>query len=323
MRTQILALLLALAFSPVSHAQEWARKMFGERAHDFGTVARGAHVEYRFVFENMYKENVHIAYVRSSCGCTEPTVTKRNLKTWEKSEIVAKFNTRSFTGHRKATLTVTIDKPFYAEVQLNVKGHIRGDVVFRPGSARFGEIDQTVAVEKTIQVQFAGRPSWRIEDVRSGNKFLEVELSEPKVAGRRVTYNMTVRVLLGAPAGFFRDQLLLITNDRSSKSIPMTVEAKVKPAIEVSPNVLFMGIVAEGETTAKKLLIRGKEPFRIVRIECDGCFEFEFDPENSKKIHFVPVTFTANETGKVKKTIRVVTDYKGIETEFIARADVK
>jgi hypothetical protein len=320
----MLAFFLALAITtPTSQAQEWARKMFEERAHDFGTVARGAHVEYRFVFQNIYKEDVHISHVRSSCGCTEPTVMKRNLKTWEKSAIVAKFNTRSFTGHHQATLTITIDKPFYAEVQLNVKGHIRGDVVFSPGSARFGEITQTESVEKTIQVQYAGRSSWRIKDVRSASKYLEVELSEPKVSGRRVVYNMTVRVLPGAPAGFLHDQLILVTNDRTGKSIPLTVEAKIKPAIEVSPSVLFMGIVEVGETTAKKLLIRGEQPFRIVRIECDGCFEFDFDPQASKKIHFVPVTFAASETGKVEKVVRIVTDYNGIEAEFTVRADVK
>ena len=33
-----------------------------------------------------------------------------------------------FTGNHAATLTVTIDRPYYATVQLNVWGDIRGDI---------------------------------------------------------------------------------------------------------------------------------------------------------------------------------------------------
>ena len=50
------------------------------------------------------------------------------MKTYEKGAIVATFNTNSFHGQRGATLTVIIDKPFYAEVQLHVRGYIRSDV---------------------------------------------------------------------------------------------------------------------------------------------------------------------------------------------------
>ena len=44
--------------------------MFKVTEHDFGSVARGAKAEYRFVFENLYMEDVHISHAYSSCGCT-------------------------------------------------------------------------------------------------------------------------------------------------------------------------------------------------------------------------------------------------------------
>ena len=40
--------------------------MFKESSHDFGNVARGAKTEYRFKFQNIYEEPLHIAAVRSS-----------------------------------------------------------------------------------------------------------------------------------------------------------------------------------------------------------------------------------------------------------------
>ena len=62
-------------------------------------------------------------------------ITKDTLKTFEESELVAVFNTRTYQGDRNATLTVTFDKPFYAEVQVHISGTIRTDVVLEPGSA--------------------------------------------------------------------------------------------------------------------------------------------------------------------------------------------
>jgi hypothetical protein len=71
-------LLAALAAAPAM-GQEWARKMFEATNHDFVSVARGSKVEYRFNFTNLYKEDVHIASVRSSCGCTTAQFSERPI----------------------------------------------------------------------------------------------------------------------------------------------------------------------------------------------------------------------------------------------------
>ncbi|MCE9530029.1 MAG: DUF1573 domain-containing protein [Planctomycetes bacterium] len=112
-RQSAISTALALALSLLSAsapAQDWAKKMFEVTTHDFGTTARGARSEYLFEITNSYKEDVHIASVRTSCKCTTPTIYqgKDTLKTWEKGGILAAFNTASFLGHRSATITVVI-----------------------------------------------------------------------------------------------------------------------------------------------------------------------------------------------------------------------
>ena len=104
------------------------------------TGEMGAKAEFAFELQNVYEEDIHIADVRTSCGCTTPTITKPTLKTWEKGSIVATLNTRSFVGQRNSTLTVVIDKPFYAEVPLTIAGYIHSDVDFQPGAAALGEV---------------------------------------------------------------------------------------------------------------------------------------------------------------------------------------
>ncbi len=188
-------LLLAM---PVG-AQEWADKMFSTTTHDFGTVAKGSKAEFRFKIKNLYEEDAHIQAVRSSCGCTTPQITRSELKTFETGEIVAEFNTRDFTGNKSATLTVTFDKPFHAEVQLHITGFIRSDIVTQPGAVDFGTVDQGTAAEQNLQVTYAGRDDWRILDAKTADPWYEVEMTETARGNGRVAYDLLVRMTKEAP----------------------------------------------------------------------------------------------------------------------------
>jgi hypothetical protein len=219
------ALLAALAAGRGASAQDWANKMFAVTSHNFGTVAKGSKTEYRFVFRNLYKEDLHVAGVRTSCGCTSPTVSKRDLKTHETAEVVATFNTRTFTGQHGATLTVTFDKPFHAEVQLRVAGNIRGDVTFDPPFVDLGNVELGKGVERTVRVTRVGGSAWEINDVRSANADFEVALSKPTTGAGQTTYDLTMRLKPEAQAGYIKGQLVLVTNDPRATQIPMDVEA--------------------------------------------------------------------------------------------------
>jgi hypothetical protein len=305
-------------------AQEWARKMFEETSHDFGAVARGAKVEHRFVFKNIYKEDIHISSVRSSCGCTEPEVTKHTLKTHETAEVVAVYNTRAFTGSKSATLTLTIDQPYYGEVQLHVGGYIRTDVVLHPGEVEFGTVSQGAAAEKKIAVKYAGRDDWQIVGVQSHNPHITGEVKETARGGGQVHYDLIVRLAEGAPSGYLNDTLVLNTNDRRATTVPVQIQARVASELSVSPASLFMGVLKPGQKVTKKLVVRGVQPFRIVDVKCeDKCFEFETEAD-TKPLHLIPVTFVAgNKPGKVTQTIKIETDLEGaIAKEISAYAQV-
>jgi hypothetical protein len=298
MRNWILSLLLLACGASQAAGQQWASKMFKVTEHDFGSVAAGAKSEFAFELQNLYEEEVHIAGVRTSCGCTTPRVTKDTLKTWEKSEVIAKFNTHSFRGQRSATVTVVIDRPFYAEVQLTVAGYIRSDVMFEPGEVNFGEVEQSRAAERTVEVAYAGRNDWSIVDVRSANPHFEVELSETSRQSGRISYSMTVRLKPDTPSGYFQDQLTLITDDQQLKSIPLMVQGSVLAPVSVSPATLFLGVLSPGERVTKNLIVKGKEPFDVECIDCGGNdkLEFKIPPKGEKSVHVIPVTFTAGDS---------------------------
>lgn len=320
----VFAVILALG-SHQAAGQEWAKKMFKVSEHDFGTVARGAKAEFAFEFENLYEEDLHVAGVRTSCGCATPTVTKKDLKTFEKAHVLAKYNTRSFLGQKGATVTVIFDKPFYAEVQLEVSGYIRSDVVFDPGEIDFGEVDQFSSAKRSLNLTYAGRSDWKIVDVRSANKHFEVELNETRRTGGSVGYEMQVVLKDDAPAGHFQDQLAVVTDDERLKTIPLLVQGNVVSPLTVAPSSLFLGVLKPSQSVTKQLVVRAKRPFRILNVECeDGCFKFKTPGEKKKPLHFIPVTFTADNSGKIAQKISIKTDLgSGAITTCMATATVR
>lgn len=291
-------------------AQEWARKMFAETSHNFGTVARGSKTEHRFTFRNIYKEDIHISGVRTSCGCTSPVVTKDLLKTHETAEVVATFNTRTFLGQHGATLTVTIDQPYYAEVQLRVDGNIRSDVTFEPPFIDLGNVDLGKGAQQTVQVMRTGSTPWQIVDVRSANSMFEVTLSKPQRTATQTLYDLTLSLKPEAEPGYINSELILVTNDPRAEQIPMDVEGRVVAAVTVSPQLLAMGVVKPGETVTKNLVVRANRPFRVVDVACgDACVSCTV-PDREAAVQILPITFTAGEgnaLGRIEREVQVAT----------------
>lgn len=315
-------ILLVALLAPVASAQDWAIKMFGSTTHDFGTVAKGSLAEYRFVIKNIYEEDAHIQSVTSSCGCTTPKITKADLKTFENGEIVAVLNTKTFTGHKSATLKVVFDKPFHAEVNLNITAFIRSDVVTQPGIIDFGSVDQGAPSEQKLHVAYAGRDDWKLLDVKTADPWYEVEMKETARGGGRVSYDLLVRLTKDAPAGYLHDQLILVTNDAKAREIPVDLQGRVASEITISPEKLFLGIVNPGQQVKKNLVVRGKRPFKITDIECPACFQIEHSPE-AKTVHLIPVVFTAGEAeGQLAHSISIKTDQNGAAPAITAFAEV-
>ncbi len=311
LRRILLTNLLTLLVAPAALADGWALEMFEATNHDFGSVARDSKTEFEFVLTNIFVEDVHIASVSSSCGCTSPKITKPTLKTHEKGSILAKLNTDTFLGRKGATLTVTIDKPYYTQVQLHVRGFIHGDVLLQPGSVELGGVDEGTAAKKTINVSHIGNSNWKILEVKSANPHISAQVEELSRSRGRVSYQLAVQLDENAPVGYFKDHLMLVTNDHNASEVPVPVEGRIVPGITVSPASLFMGVVKPGEKVTKQLVVKGKKPFRILSVSCDnGQFEFDTTAEQQPKlVHLIPVTFVAGEEpGKVAKTIRIVTD---------------
>jgi hypothetical protein len=282
-----------------AHAQDnaWAIKMFEKTTHDFGVVARASDVKYRFKITNLYKPEVHIASVRTTCGCTAATPTTNTLASRGVAYIEVTMDTRKFTRQKDSNLIVTFDQPLYAEVRLPISAYIRTDVVLDPGGVNFGAVERGQKAEKRIAISYAGRDDWKIKDIKVGNSNVEARFSETGRTAGRVSYDLIVSLKPTAPVGALLERIVLITDDEKSLHVPVLVQGRVEADITVTPSLVSLGTISPGSVVRKNIVLRGRKPFLIKTVESksdDENFKVRL-PEAAKPVHVLPLTFTAPE----------------------------
>lgn len=304
LRPFLFACLIGLVSIPsLSHGQEWARNMFKVRVHKFGDVQLGDVPECRFEFENLYNEDIHIASVHSSCGCTIATASKNLLSTNETAEIICRFNTPAVgRGFKQATITVRFDRPSIAECQLTVSGNIVTGVSVSPASIDFGQVTENNFPEKTIKISHSGSPGFRIHDVKSSFGHISVQVRETARRGGFVSYDLTTQLKESAPHGYNQGELYVIVEENPRRRGPdnapiyrrvaVKFNAKVVSALQITPEILTFGAVEPGEESTQKVFLTSERPFKIKDVRCHSdAFHVKSDNGDAKKMHIVEIGY--------------------------------
>jgi hypothetical protein len=308
------ALILGLwcGVAGTASAQQWAKDMFKKKtSHDFGTLARGAKAQFGFKFENLYLEDVRVQNVHTSCGCAGIKYPTKDIKTYGTGEIIVTVDTRSFLGRKDATLTVVFDKPFHAEVPLQIHSYIRSDIVFQPGEVQFGAIEQGKPTKRKVTINYAGRDDWRIKSIRSPQPYIETELKETRRGFGRVAYELWVSLKAETPVGYLSDQLVLETNDTNPQKakVPLAIAGVVKSDLTVRPATLTFLATASGKEMKRNVVVQGMRPFHVTEVTCDDPRIRCRAPETAGKVQLIPIVFSpGDKQGKSDTEIRITTD---------------
>ncbi len=309
----LLLFLLALPTAVFAQELNWAEKMFEQRNLDFGVVARGAECKYQLKIRNIYQETINITNVSTSCGCSAAKPSANQIPSGQEAYVEISMDTARFMREKTSSALVTLSEPIKGlvrEVKIPLRVYIRTDVVFTPGSVLFGAVDVGAGAERKISLAYAGRGDWKILNIKSPKPYLTAKAIETSrnAAGGTANYDIVVTLDAEAPVGALRDQLTLVTDDQANPNVPLPVEARVEADIMIQPEELALGAVATGQSKTMNLIIRGKKPFKIEKIECDRAenpFKMRL-PMDEKTVHVVPLTFTApDEPGAVQDRFTV------------------
>ena len=295
---------------PQGGSAAWAKKMFAETSHNFGTVTRNTPTEYRFQFQNLYEETVSIRSVRTSCSCTKAVASKSVLKSHETAAIIATVDTVRHHEYRSVTITVSFDRPYSAEAQLEVYVLIRDDIQFFPNEVRFAPMPPGIEQKQSVRIRKTGtQPNWAITNLQSSTPHLLAELYDRRAKGVSVPdYELVVTQLKAMPHGRFREEIILTTNDTSAdaRKLSLTVVGEVTQELTLSPETLFFGQLRPNETLVKNLILHGDKAFRVTGAAAEGVgdsnVEFRARPSETKS-HLIAVELTAGHTPGVHEGV--------------------
>jgi hypothetical protein len=295
-------------------AGDWTDIVFPERSHDFGTVARGSKVRHSFKLINSTNQEVHIASWKTKCGCTDVKVGARDVPPGTQTVIEAVIDTTNFKDYKASGLTLFLDRPSAAAVDLNITCFIRTDVTLNPGQVDFGVVNRSKGPKLELSLTYTGaQPNWAVTEMTTISDHIVAKLTEQgRSPGGQVNYVLTATLKPSAPIGIFKDEITLKTNDPSSPTIPVSVSAVVQSNVVVSPSVINFGTVKAGQTIQKTVLVRSPQPFQLTEIK-PGQPDLTAPEAGAapKGLHSVVLTFKVPaRPGPYNTTVEFETDLK-------------
>jgi hypothetical protein len=319
----LLALALVVSSTSWALAGSWADGLFEELSKDFGPVPRGPTLEHSFRLVNRTSSPVHVSNVRVSCGCVQATASREDIAPGKEAAIIARMDTRRFTGSKSVTIYVTFDQPSWDEAQLVVQAYGRDDIAMSPDAFEMGRISKGTGPASDVNVDLRGG-DWRILSGSADSNYVRVKVKKLNESTGEANYQVEARLRPDTPVGRWYTDVWLNTSDPQVPRlrIPLTVE--VDPALTLTPQVAALGKVKLGGESERRLLLRGAMPFRVLRIEGsdDQVSARDMTPE-ARASHVLAVHIKATRPGEVTKNLRVVTDLKeDPQIEFQATASV-
>ncbi len=281
----------------------WAEKMLNRKDFKFGSVAKGGDATLRLNVKNIYKEDIQITNLATGCSCVSWDEKTYPIVIPSGKEIVLnlRLDTIRYDGERKSSAKVMLFEPTLGSaktVDLPVEAYIRKDIVLVPGSVNFGAVDPGKGAEQRVSINYAGRSDWTITQAKTGNSNLTTRVEQKSRGDGLVNYELIVTLKPETPLGGLRDQITLVTDDVNNPQIPVLVEARVEADI-VAADLQF-GSVTAGQTKTMNVIIRGRKPLKIEKIERtrdDASFKVK-SPQSIATVHSLPLTFTPpNEPG--------------------------
>jgi len=305
------ALVLVTGMGAVSADPNSPESWFPEKVKDFGTVPRGPMLVHYFRVTNPTSEPIQIGGARVSCGCVTAVVPNPVIPAGGSGVIYAQMDTRRFVGAKSVTVYVTLIKPVFQEVSMQVTAFAREDFMIHPDNLSFGQVARGQPATATARVSFYGDLNWQITEVTSESGLLKPSFKPvPGQNANEVAFEVSAQLGPDAPAGkWFTDVWLKTTNPTAAK-IRIPVNMEVVSALTATPTAVQFGGVFTGQKNEQRILLKGNAPFKILKVEgTDDAVQLTSPiGEEAKPVHVLTFTLDAKAAGAVDRKLKVVTD---------------
>src|SRR5262249_36943489 len=147
--------------------------------------------------------------------------------------IEAVLDTTNFQGYKPSGLTLVIDRPSFTEVDLNLSCFIQREILLNPGQIDFGTVRHASQPTVTLTMNYTGnRPNFAVLKMQTRSDAVTAKIHKlDQSAGNSAQFLLSATLSPKLGNGFYRDEVMLFTNDPAIPTIPISVSANVQSAV--------------------------------------------------------------------------------------------
>ena len=269
MTVMTLAVVLAIA-APFAIAQDKPesnakapRLTLVEPVKDFGTVAKGAKIDYSFVVKNTGTADLEIIAARPACGCTVADFDKI-IKPGASGKVTAHVDTTAFAGPISKSVTLETNDPNTPTAQLTISAIVKPYVEAYPaGFVRYNML-QGENETQTITLHSEEEEPFEIVKIESPQPWIKV--TPRKAEGAEVMANIgrpgqaqyKLDIAVGgadAKVGSLAEKIKVVTNSKHQPEYWISVAGLVRPTFRVEPTAINFGEVSASDAAATRTVV--------------------------------------------------------------------
>ena len=225
------SLIILLGFGWVtshSEAQAPVAALFEERAHDFGTVPRGAKRVHAFTVTNTTRQPLRVLSIRIPCNCVTAQATKKEIAPGESTTIVTELDTRRFAGSMTKYCYVLFDQP-REEVQLIVRAFSHEGLFCEPETVAFGKVKKGASPERSMTISITDQHLGRALKPIPQSDFVKANVEVIAESPGSASFRLTAKLDPGLPVGDWYCTIELRSDDTRLAPIQIPVTVTIDP----------------------------------------------------------------------------------------------
>ncbi|NCA83115.1 MAG: DUF1573 domain-containing protein [Opitutae bacterium] len=181
-------LLVLLGLLPSLHAAP--QLVLSPVTNDFGEVPSGESVHATFTLRNEGDELLHIASVRTSCGCTTSTLEKQDLAPGEETPLIATLSLKGRSGPQIKHLTIGSNDPDHPDVQAVVQGTAIRHITISPWIIYLFSAPQGQPITRTVEILSEKQTPFQITSIEASHPDLAVGITPISTSAYRLSLSL-------------------------------------------------------------------------------------------------------------------------------------
>lgn len=242
---------------------------FDVMEHDFGKIDDSGPVEFDFRFTNKGAGLLKIGNVQTTCGCTVPTLERKEYSGDESGVIKVRFDPKHKSGPQTKVITVETNDRSQPRIQLTIKSDIQPLVKMDPQFVSMEPIEKGKTLAKLVTVTGRAKDFTVTLAKAEPADIFQTRIVETKdvVVDKIPQRQSVVEISLkpGAPVGRHNASVMILTNEVKAGEMKLGVSAEVLGDLQVNPARISLGVPMVGADFSGevKIVHKSAKPFKI------------------------------------------------------------